>query len=74
MDFAGHPIIGAAATIHGHFFGNKKDVAITFQLKNKTVLTNSKKMENHYEVQMNQGKSQFHCTVPKEKWNKYVQG
>ncbi len=73
LDFAGHPIIGAAATIHSHFFGNKKDVAITFQLKNKTVLTNSKKMANYYDVQMNQGKSQFLYTVPKEKWNNYVQ-
>lgn len=72
LDFAGHPILGAAATIHSHFFRSKEDIEITFQLNNKKVLTNSKKIENNYEVQMNQGKAQFLCEVPKEKINKYV--
>ncbi|MCS4521666.1 PhzF family phenazine biosynthesis protein [Clostridium botulinum] len=35
LDFAGHPILGAAATIHSHIFRNEEDMAITFQLNQK---------------------------------------
>lgn len=73
LDFAGHPILGAAATIHSHIFGNEEDIAITFQLNQKTIIVNSKKSAEYYEVQMNQGKAEFLCEVSKEKRNKYVQ-
>ncbi|HCQ89587.1 MAG TPA: PhzF family phenazine biosynthesis protein [Clostridium sp.] len=72
LDFAGHPILGAAATIHSHIFKNEEDIAITFQLNQKTIIVNSKKIEEYYEVQMNQGKAEFLCEVSKEKGNKYV--
>ncbi|MCS4478411.1 PhzF family phenazine biosynthesis protein, partial [Clostridium botulinum] len=72
LDFAGHPILGAAATIHSHIFRNEEDMAITFQLNQKTIIVNSKKIEEYYEVQMNQGKAEFLCEVSKEKRNKYV--
>ncbi len=70
--FAGHPILGAAATIHSHIFGNEEDIAITFQLNQKTIIVNSKKSAEYYEVQMNQGKAEFLCEVSKEKRNEYV--
>jgi PhzF family phenazine biosynthesis protein len=73
LDFAGHPILGAAATIHSHFFENKEDLVVTFQLNNKTVLTTSKKKSNCYNVQMNQGKPQFICNLLEEDNGKYVQ-
>ncbi|ABS33946.1 PhzF family phenazine biosynthesis protein [Clostridium botulinum] len=72
LDFAGHPILGAAATIHSNIFRNEEDIAITFQLNQKTIIVNSKKIEEYYEVQMNQGKAEFLCEVSKEKRNKYV--
>lgn len=72
LDFAGHPILGAAATIHSHIFGNEEDIAITFQLNQKTIIVNSKKSAEYYEVQMNQGKAEFLCEVSKEKRNEYV--
>ncbi|MBM7868590.1 PhzF family phenazine biosynthesis protein [Clostridium pascui] len=72
LDFAGHPILGAAATIHSHIFRNEEDIAITFELNQKTIIVNSKKIEQYYEVQMNQGKAEFLCEVSEEKRNKYV--
>jgi PhzF family phenazine biosynthesis protein len=72
LDFAGHPILGAAATVHSHFLRCEVDIVITFQLKNKTVVTNSKKKEGYYDVQMNQGKPQFLCKVPEQKISQYV--
>jgi PhzF family phenazine biosynthesis protein len=73
LDFAGHPILGAAATVHSHFLRSDEDAVITFQLKNKTVVTNSRKKDAYYEVQMNQGKPQFLCKVPEQKINQYLQ-
>ncbi len=72
LDFAEHPILGAAATIHSNIFRNEEDIAITFQLNQKTIIVNSKKIGEYYEVQMNQGKAEFLCEVSKEKRNKYV--
>lgn len=72
LDFAGHPILGAAATIHSHLFRSEEDIAITFQLNQKEIIVNSKKIEEYYEVQMNQGEAEFICEVSKEKRNKYV--
>lgn len=31
LDFAGHPILGAAAVIHKHYFDDKQEQAIFFQ-------------------------------------------
>lgn len=72
LDFAGHPILGAAAAIHSHFFENTEDVVIAFQLKNKKVITVSKKKAGYYDVQMNQGKPQFLCEVSNEVCSKYL--
>lgn len=72
LDFAGHPILGAAATIHSHIFRSEEDITITFQLNQKIIIANSKKIGDHYEVQMNQGKAEFLCEVSQEKRNKYV--
>lgn len=59
LDFAGHPILGAVAVIHAHFFAEEAEKEITLQLNAKTVLVQSKK-ENEkekgvYSVIMNQG-------------------
>lgn len=72
LDFAGHPILGAAASIHDKLFNSKEDIEIALKLKNKEVITKSKKMSGHYDVQMNQGKAQFISQVPKEKCGKYL--
>lgn len=71
LDFAGHPILGATAAVHSHFF-KRENVKIEFHLNNTTVEASSKKIENYYEVQMNQGQAQFICKVPAEKRNNYL--
>jgi phenazine biosynthesis protein PhzF family len=72
LDFAGHPILGATATIHNHIFTNEENVAITLKLNKKTIMANSKKIGKYYEVQMNQGKAEFICELPEEKRNIYL--
>lgn len=73
LDFAGHPILGAAAVIHKHYFDDKQEQAISFQLKNKKVITYSKKETSFYDVQMNQGKPEFIGEVSENKKGQYAQ-
>ena len=55
LDFAGHPILGAGAVIHAAYFEHENAVEVEFVLNNKEVKVTSKKKENKYQVEMNQG-------------------
>lgn len=55
LDFAGHPILGAAGLLHQEFFADDAEKTITFALKEKEVSTRSVRKNGYYEVEMNQG-------------------
>lgn len=59
LDFAGHPILGAAATIHEKLFKDEEGKIIIFELNKKVVTTKSIKRDGCYEAEMNQGKPEF---------------
>ena len=73
LDFAGHPILGAAAIIHKEFFTDDVKKVITFKLKDKNVITDSKAIDNYYEVTMNQGIPQWITEISGEWKNKYCE-
>ena len=66
LDFAGHPIIGAAAVLHDKYSPGKKENNWIFQLNNKTVSVSTIKQETCYSASMNQGKAGFTTTLSKE--------
>ncbi len=59
LDFAGHPILGAAAVVHDHFFKEAEEVEIGFKLAAKEVSTFSKRQERSYSVTLNQGRPSY---------------
>ncbi len=59
LEFAGHPILGAAASVHEHFFKGEEQVEIRFKLAAKEVSTFSKRQETSYSVTMNQGSASY---------------
>ena len=71
LDFAGHPILGAAAVVHKENFANEPDRTITFQLNQKNVVTTSKQIGNRYEVVMNQGVPVWGSEVSEEWRERY---
>ena len=73
LDFAGHPILGAAAIIHKEFFAKDKEKNITFKLKDKDVVTSSKAIDHYYEVTMNQSIPQWISKVNQEWMEKYCE-
>lgn len=59
LEFAGHPVIGAAAVIHHHFFNTQTQKLIYLQLGKRIISVHSQKHAQFYTVLMNQGKAQF---------------
>lgn len=66
LDFAGHPIIGAAAILHDLYSPAKQQDNWTIQLNAKSVEVRTVKHENYYSAQMNQGKAEFGTVLSKE--------
>lgn len=71
LDFAGHPILGACAVIHQEFFPLNTMKEITFRLNTKSVTTTSKKINQHYQVTMNQGVPKWGSVVSSVWQKKY---
>ncbi|MHA4811092.1 PhzF family phenazine biosynthesis protein [Flavitalea flava] len=59
LNFAGHPILGAAATLHDLQENPEARIEWTFALNEKTVKVYSEKKDYGFEVTMNQGKAIF---------------
>jgi trans-2,3-dihydro-3-hydroxyanthranilate isomerase len=66
LDFAGHPIIGAAAIVHDLYSKDSSESKVNFQLNEKLVTVKTVKHSNHYAAQMNQGKPEFRNILTKE--------
>ena len=73
LDFAGHPILGAAAVVHKENFEHESSKTITFQLNQKEVVTQSKQIDQGYEVVMNQGVPVWGQDVSEEWRSKYCE-
>lgn len=59
LDFAGHPVLGAASVLHDLLKQNDKKAGWTFVLNRKTLEVVTKKKEEKYEGVMNQGQAEF---------------
>ncbi|MBU1001163.1 MAG: PhzF family phenazine biosynthesis protein [Proteobacteria bacterium] len=55
LDFAGHPILGAAAVLHERL-GQEDSARFELRLKAKTVRVDSRRKDGWYETSMDQGK------------------
>ena len=71
LDFAGHPILGAVASIHELYFKRINKVEIELILNSKTVIALSERNNDSYYVEMNQGAPEYLGIVPKEE-NRHI--
>ena len=67
LDFAGHPILGAMATVHEILYAEEKNLTINFELNKKILQVASTKKDNYFRVTMNQGVPEFLGIVGGEK-------
>ena len=66
LDFAGHPVIGAAAILHDIYSKELEQNTWTIQLNAKSVLVTTVRHGKYYSVQMNQGKPAFGTVLRKD--------
>lgn len=64
LDFAGHPVIGAASAIHDKFFPTLDKANLRIKLKAKTVEVESRKSYGYYTASMEQRIPEFIAEVP----------
>jgi trans-2,3-dihydro-3-hydroxyanthranilate isomerase len=59
LDFAGHPILGAAAALHEETMTGIREVCWTFQLNKKSFPVQTIRQDSHYRAEMDQGTCDF---------------
>lgn len=59
LDFAGHPVLGAACVLHEHMAENRQQAQWLFQLRASTVAVTTQRQEGWYTATMDQGKPVF---------------
>jgi PhzF family phenazine biosynthesis protein len=59
LDFAGHPLIGAAAILHDLYAKNATQSNWVIELNAKSVAIETVKHDTYFSAQMNQGKAEF---------------
>ena len=73
LDFAGHPILGATATIHEKLYSEERNITVVLELNNKTVKAESINKGGYFETTMNQGIPEFLGIVEGETKNNLLQ-
>jgi trans-2,3-dihydro-3-hydroxyanthranilate isomerase len=72
LDFAGHPVIGAAALLHDLHARHKEYESWSLQLNAKTVEIKTARSGNYYSAQMNQGRAEFRTVLTREQEKEYL--
>jgi trans-2,3-dihydro-3-hydroxyanthranilate isomerase len=72
LDFAGHPVIGAAALLHDLYSKEKEQDRWTIHLNAKSVVVQTMRNENYYSARMNQGKAEFRNVLSKNQEKEFL--
>ena len=72
LDFAGHPILGAAAVAQ-HEFLQEAPGTVLFNLNNKQVSVYCSAQDDFYDCCMDQGPAEFICAPEPEEYVQYLQ-
>ena len=63
LDFAGHPVLGAAVALHEETREGARKVSWTFQLNKKSFPVQTIRQKSHYRAEMDQGVCNFGATL-----------
>jgi len=67
LDFAGHPVLGAAAVLHELHESDRQEAEWLFELNHKTVSVVTRRQGSAYGATMNQGQAEFgHILNPQQ--------
>lgn len=63
LDFAGHPILGAGAVVHEHFYSSQTELEFNFCCADRQISIKTEAVGDYFKVVMNQGIPQFIKTI-----------
>jgi len=63
LDFAGHPVLGAAAALHEETLAGIRKATWTFKLNKKSFPVQTIRQDSHYRAEMDQGVCNFGATL-----------
>ena len=66
LDFAGHPVLGAAVVLHEETMPGIRKVSWTFQLNKKSFPVETIQQDSHYRAEMDQGVCKFGAMLSPE--------
>jgi trans-2,3-dihydro-3-hydroxyanthranilate isomerase len=66
LDFAGHPVLGAACVLHEQMAENRQEAEWQFQLKTGIIPVTTRRQEGWYTATMDQGKPTFGTVASQE--------
>jgi PhzF family phenazine biosynthesis protein len=73
LDFAGHPLLGAAAVLHQKRFPQKQTASWTIELRHKTVPITTTRETSWYGANMDQGQAEFGRTLSIEESRPFLE-
>jgi trans-2,3-dihydro-3-hydroxyanthranilate isomerase len=73
LDFAGHPLLGAAAVLHQQRSPERQTASWTIELRQKTVPIVTTREKSWYRANMNQGTAEFGRTLSIEESRPFLQ-
>lgn len=72
LDFAGHPVIGAAAVLHAQLWPQSEAVNLSIQTRHKRVALHSHQYQGQFQVSMDQGTALCSAPVPEAAWEELL--
>jgi len=66
LDFAGHPVLGAACVLHEHMAENRQEAEWQFHLTSGIIPVTTRRQENWYTATMEQGRPIFGAVASQE--------
>ena len=66
LDFAGHPLLGAASALHSLSESDQNELTWTFKLNERLVAVTTQKIDNHFLATLDQGTPRFSKSLTKE--------
>lgn len=69
LDFAGHPLIGAAAVLHARLWPQTEAVNLSIQTRHKRVALHSHQYQGQFQVSMDQGTALCSPPLPAAAWD-----
>lgn len=73
LPFAGHPVIGAAATLHSKLFPREDEVRLEFVMHERSIPVMSRRKGEYFVAEMDQGLAKISAPLPSQQYQEFLE-